>query len=287
MGKKKTVIKKIVKFPPLLTGILRVFFIVVICLNIGATIYLVNSSIKLNQQLESIENTIIDTVKSNTNDELIAIYKDIDDKTSSSIDRIIAIVGIFAGMITLFGVILAFRAPNDLEKNIKNVKALAEEAKESAVDAKYFSAILDATTNDFNGAPTLNDKISSISKIINKYPDKPVAYNYRGIYYLTLAEQEEAYEKEKHLDLALEDFNTALILDDEKSYLYNNIGNVYYIKFELAKIEQNHNKEILYLEKVLEYNKKILKIVPDDQDAKDNIEIIQEKLADLLATTPA
>jgi tetratricopeptide (TPR) repeat protein len=261
------------------SGILSTFFIVVICLNVVATIYLIDSTKKLNQELVSIKSTIINTTESNTNDELIAIYKDIDEKTSISIDRIITIVAIFAGMVTLFGVVLAFRAPHDLEKSIETVKGLAEEAQEAAIDAKYFSEIIEAMIIDFNGSPTLRDKINNLDGVIDKYSNNADAYRYRGVYYGLFAHQTTDYDKKKEYhELALSDFKSAIRLGNNKSKLLDYIGNLYSNQGDYSRAIKNYNKALKIDEKNYSayYNRANANLCLFDDE--NNIEIKRELL---------
>lgn len=246
LNSKKIIIKKQIVFSKQFNTFTSVFFVALICLNFFGLLYLIDtvSSIKsntinLNKRIEKVEND--NSYFNDSEEEINNYYRELSNKTDEAIDRILTIVGLLAAVVTFFGILLAFKAPKDLEKKIDENKALLVRAEKAAEDAKYQTEIIEALSVDYSGEITNRKRLEQISKIIKKCPDKAGAYMQRAFLYNKIAKES---HKKEYLHLAISDFEVAHKLDvDEYSY-YNDMGVVY------SKLGE-YDKSIKYFTKAI------------------------------------
>lgn len=131
---KKIIIKKQISFSKNFSFYASLFFIALICLNFVGVLYLIDtvSSIKSNisslgKRIERVENT--NSHLNDLDEEMNNYYRELSNKTDEAIDRILTIVGLLAAVVTFFGILLAFKAPRDIEKRIEENKTLLVKAK--------------------------------------------------------------------------------------------------------------------------------------------------------------
>jgi tetratricopeptide (TPR) repeat protein len=294
--------------------LITTFLIVVICLNFGLTIFLFVNYFKTNNELQTLENKItINKVTQNYTDEtLLAYYRELSDKADVGLDRVIAVSAMILGVTTLFGGLMAFRAPKDFDKKINLVENLATEtkinadkakcdfelkimeveqkaieAKNGADDAKYFSELIEILTNDFDDEVPIEFKINELSKAIIKYPNRADTYRHRGVCYYSIAVKAtnirpyDLNKIENNLKLSIADFDTAIKLDNKHFNAYNSRGVSYSY---LAQINTNRIEKHDLLIKSMDDFRKALIIDPNHLVAKKNLEIAREFLDELLAT---
>jgi tetratricopeptide (TPR) repeat protein len=159
----------------------------------------------------------------------IKYYKELSDKTDDAISRILTAVGIIAGVIGLFTVFMAFRAPHDIDNRIEELKDELKSAQEAAEESKYQAKIASALTEE-----TTRTRIAELTEVIKEFPNKPNAYNLRGNCKMSL----EQYEN------AIVDYEIALKLGIQDSVFYTNMATAYYYKKEYTKAIYYSNKSI-------------------------------------------
>lgn len=139
--------------------------------------------------------------------EFIDYYRDINAKMDQSIDRIITVVEITVTTILVFGFLLAYRAPRDVERELDRLRSETENAKESASEARY-QALIGMAANE----KSAHNRIERLSDLITRYPEKPSAYVARGV----------AYSEMHEYDRAIRDYEDAFTRgQDEGAYLNN------------------------------------------------------------------
>lgn len=144
--------------------------------------------------------------------EYLDYYRDINAKMDQSIDRIIEIVGIATAVVSLFGILLAFRAPNDIERELEKLHGETGSASESANEARY-QALISMAENESQ----THERISEYDRIIAEFPGKSSAYMARGI----------AYGRMGEYDRAIADFENALKRGASRDAYLNNVALVH------------------------------------------------------------
>ncbi len=128
--------------------------VVLIAANAVATILIFDNLVALKNEIRHVEEKVdsleTETVRESTLSEkkLMEFYKEIDEKSSEMIDRLLTIVGIIGGVVTFFSLLLVFKAPHDIDKRIDKLNSLLDETKSSAEEAKYQAAISAALARD-------------------------------------------------------------------------------------------------------------------------------------------
>lgn len=247
----KIIIKKRISFSKKFSSYATIFFIIIICFNFIGLLYsidtitgLKNEISKLDERIEIIEDNNSNLYFENTDNDINNYYRELSDKTDDAIDRILTIVGVLATIITVFGVLLAFKAPRDIEKRMEENNALLNKAEKAAEEAKYQSEIIEALNIDYDGKLTNPKRIQQISKVIKKYPERPEAYMHRGFLYDQMAQKTYGAKKKVFLNLAISDYEIARNLDIDMSSYYNDMGVVY------SRLHE-YNKAISYYSKAI------------------------------------
>ncbi len=111
--------------------------------------------------------------------------------------RLVTIVGLLATVYTVFGALIVFKAPKDIDTRMKELEGLFSQANDAAEDAKYQAEIVEAVLNNYNGEMTNYDKVRRITTIIEKYPNKPDAYYQRAFIYDNMGKYDEAIQDYK------------------------------------------------------------------------------------------
>ncbi len=125
----------------------------------------------LNSKIDMILNSVRQNNLSVKNSEisLQPYYSAISDKMDNTISEIITLVTIIMGISTASGLILAFKAPRDIENEINNAKSVALEAKQAANEAILAAASAKAAAEDLNilvenSSIELNEKVQAAEK---------------------------------------------------------------------------------------------------------------------------
>ncbi len=174
------------KMKKVLPNWIVVFFVILIASITVSLIFLYDFCAAIKNDVSGVKDTLFgiqanqETVERDIVEE--NIYKDIDDKMESAISRLLTIVGITTGVFTFFSLLLAFKAPHDIDKRIDELKVmvndvakLSEERSKLVEEAKYQALISSAMAKEHS-----YDRIKKLNAIITKFPDRPDAYMERG-----------------------------------------------------------------------------------------------------------
>lgn len=241
-----------------------VFFVVLIAFNTILGILCIDRLKVMNNKIESMRKEITQIEVAGVREEtlseekIVEFYQEMNDRTNEAIDRILTMVGIVAGIVTFFSLLLAFKAPHDIDKRIDNLDSMLNEIKIVGEEAKYQAHI--------SGALAKGNKYQTIKKlteIIRKYPEKPDAYLMRGF----------MYDELKKYDLAISEYETAKKFDCDMSSYYNSMGVAYSNK-------GNQNKAIDFYTKAISCDPTDASFYCNRACAYDDIDELEKALAD-------
>lgn len=252
------------KVKQLLSTSLIVFFIVLIAVNAVATVLLLDNVIALKNEVRRLEEKVnsfeTDAAQESTLSEqkLVEFYQEIDDKSNEMIDRLLTMVGIIGGAVTFFSLLIAFKAPHDIDKRIDKLDSLLDETRMSAEEAKYQAEISAAIARDDK-----YESIQELTSVISRYPEKIEAYLARG----------SMYDDFKQYDAAISDYEIAKKLGCDLSIYYNNMAVAY-------RNKGDHKKAIKYYSKAIELDKENAAYYCNRACAYDDIDQYEEALKD-------
>jgi len=183
---------------------------------------------------------------------IVQYYQELSDKTDAAINKILIVVGTFASIITIFGVVLAFRAPKEIESKMNELNSKMKEAIDAADNAKYQAEILDALNVNntvYTGEITDSIRLHQITSVIRKHPNKYDAYAQRAFIQIRMSEREELLENKQHelLWRVISDLEIARGLGQSIDENYSAIG------FAYDRLEW-HDKAINFYTKAINYN---------------------------------
>ncbi len=197
--------------------IMTSFSVIIIIAFIVGMCFFANIIFTMKQEIKSIQSSLDDYMNnlSISND---TVYYDsyiaLSEKAEAEMSRLVSVVGIIAAVYTIFGALIVFKAPHEIDKRIGKLDSIISNTSDSAQEARYQVEIIDAVANDFNGEMTNYDKLCNMSKVIDKYPAKPDAYMERGFIYDNMGKYDEA----------ISDYKFALKKGFDKSSCYGDIG---------------------------------------------------------------
>lgn len=237
-GRYRVIIRKEIRFPKRVSTYITVFFVIVISLSFFGMVYEAEHLRSVDNRLSALSENIDQVSSQITSSEsddrsndyenrYTEMYTSLSDRADEAINQVLEVVSLLAGLITLLGVLLAFKAPSDLEKKIDDVKAMTIETRKSMEEARYQAAIVDALAIEYNGQSTSRKKLDKINKVIKKYPNKDDAYLIRGYIYDNMATQSNNRNSERYLRLAIVDYEIAYNLGADEFKYCNNMGIAY------------------------------------------------------------
>lgn len=121
------------------------------------------------------------------NDVELQFYRELSNKADTTIAQIYTAVGVALTVFSLFGVLIAFKAPNDLQKQMSILQQDLEKAKNYAANSELNSKLVQAHIED-----STTEQIEIYTGIISQYPNNPKAYLQRGYAFLKAAEPDKA-----------------------------------------------------------------------------------------------
>lgn len=163
----------------------------------------------------------------------------IQNKADNSFNQLITIVGIFASIITLLGVLITFKAPKDIEKDIENLRQLTDANHKLVEEQEYMLQVYDAAKEK-----TMYHRIKELTKIIDKHPDKWKAYLYRGT---------EFYNNKKY-DEAIKDFKHAKMLGCNEDIYLNNMAISISNRYKVTENKMDRDLALSYISKAININ---------------------------------
>lgn len=252
----------------LLTALLTILSVLLIV----GLVFLANHVIVLQKEINSIKSLLSNTraheATSIHEDNYYSSYIKLSEKADQEMERLVSTVGILATVYTIFGALIVFKAPHEIDKRIEKIDSLISDVKDSAIEATYQAAIIEAVVNDYNGKPTNYDKLCRLSKVIDKYPDRPDAYMQRGFVYDNMGRYDDAitdykiglkngankssyynavaiaYNKKRNYKKAISFYTKAIELDNDDASQYANRGSCYDDMHEYEKALVDYHKAI-------------------------------------------
>lgn len=209
------------KTSSLLRSLLTALLAILSVLLVAGMVFLANHVIILRKEINSINSLLSNTEAHETvsiyEDDYYSSYIKLSEKAEQEMDRLVSTVGILATIYTIFGALIVFKAPHEIDKRIEKIDSLISDVKDSAMEASYQAAIVEAVVNEYNGKLTNYDKLRRLSQVIDKYPDRPDAYMERGF----------IYDNMGRYDDAITDYKIGLKNGANKSSYYNAMGVAY------------------------------------------------------------
>lgn len=144
----------------------------------------------------------------------LATYVEISDKANAEMDRLVSIVSILATAYTVFGALIVFKAPRDIDERLASLDRCVDDAKHAAEEAEYQARINEVTLNKYNGEQTAYDRIKGLSKIIEEYPDRVSAYLVRAF----------VYDDIRKYDAAISDYSIVLKIQKDNASALNGMA---------------------------------------------------------------
>lgn len=169
-----------------------------------------------------------------TADSDVGAYVEISDKADAEMDRLVSIVGILATAYTVFGALIVFKAPRDIDKRLASLDHCIDDAKQAAEEAGYQAKINEVTLNTYNGEQTAYDKIKGLSQIIEEYPDRVSAYLVRAF----------VYDSIRKYDAAISDYSIVLKIQKDNASALNGMAIAYSKKGNHKKAIKLYTKAI-------------------------------------------
>ena len=134
----------------------------------------------------------------------------ITNRSDAALNQIISIVGIFASIITIMGILITFKAPKDIEDKISELHKMLLKSQRIEDEQQYLLLISNALNEK-----TIYHRIKHLTNVINKYPNRWQAYLYRG----------NEYHDKGNYDSAINDYKLSKNFgcDDETYYNFISI----------------------------------------------------------------
>lgn len=164
----------------------------------------------------------------------VSKYVEISDKADAEMDRLVSIVGILATAYTVFGALIVFKAPRDIDERLVSLDRGIDDAKHAAEEAEYQARIINVTLNKYNGEQTSYDRIKGLSQIIEEYPDRVSAYLVRAF----------EYDDIRKYDAAINDYSIVLKIQKDNASALNGMAVAYSKKSEHKKAIKLYSKAI-------------------------------------------
>ena len=154
-------------------------------------------------------------------------YDMIDQKSDAALNKVVAIIGVLVTVFTLFGGLIAFKAPNDVEQKLRELEEQLTDIKMITEKSKVSLAILDS-----NNRSNPIERILFLSSFINDYAGKEDQLS--DVYYTRGSIHDDIKEYEK----ARVDYIKAHKLGLDDLTFYNAMG-VLYNKMLLSEEESS------------------------------------------------
>ena len=230
----KICISKSIEFRSRLMPFMYIFITICIAISLLCGMYSVSEIISLKSKVSIINHQYDSIIAADENSldyqneaKEISYYRELSEKTDVAIDRILTIVGLIAAIVSFFGLLLSFRAPQNIKNQIDDARMIGENAKESADNAKYQLEIFLAISFDSNNDDSDVSRVQKLTRIITAYPGKPDAYIMRARIQERIGQrlvQQDSERSEDCFRMAISDYSIAMSLGANEGDCNNNIG---------------------------------------------------------------
>ncbi len=233
--------------------------IISLCISVVAIIYMMQNSLSIDtlaQKLNNYTELLEQDNNSHKADAYLDFCESINSRVDSAITELLTIVGIFASIITILGVLLTFKAPKDIEKQITELRDLFDKTNNIVEEQEYLLMITDAVKEK-----TTYHRIRSLTNIITKHPNRWQAYLYRG----------SEYDDKKDYDKAIKDYTAAKEYGCDIEIYYNNMSIALSNRYKLTKNYSDQKQAVVLISKAIELN-------PEDASYYNNRGSIYEEM---------
>lgn len=190
-----------------------------------------------------LENYIVTNNESNNevlkSNAYIEFCEAINNRADTAFNELITIVGIFASVMTLLGVLITFKAPKDLENEISELRELMHKTHNIVSEQEYLLSISDALKEK-----TIYHRIKALTIVINKHPDKWQAYLYRG----------GEYSVKKKYDKAISDYKLAKSFGCDEEIYCNNMSIALCERYNVSKQKSDYDQALTFISKAININ---------------------------------
>lgn len=239
MKNKKISVKKTSKWKSIFIVLIC---IISLCISVTSFVLMMNNrtsidtiSQKVDSYTDLLDNND-DKIESNA---YVEFCESVNSRLDSAITVLLSIVGIFASIITILGVLITFKAPKDMEKDIAELRELFEKTNDIMEEQEYLLQITDAVKEK-----TIYHRIKSLSNIIIKYPNRWQAYLYRG----------SEYDDKKEYDKAIKDYKASKEYGCEDEVYYNNMSIALSNRYKITNNEADQKQALELISKAIDIN---------------------------------
>lgn len=204
---------------------------------------------------------------SNASIDLSHFYDALDEKADAAINKVVAVVGILTTVITLFGGLIVFKAPNDVEEKLNKIenefeekfKKIEEELEKS--NANIEQSNTKSTILDVHSISDKKEQITILTKYIRTYKGKE---QYLGEIYF---ERGSLYDETNQYSEAETDYMYAKKLGFDEDQCFNALGILY--NNRLLKEKNPNERQKLF--KKAEFYYENAKNMTTDLEYKSNV----------------
>lgn len=222
-------------------------FIVIVCMislcfSVTTFIIMLHNHSNINTIFQKLDNYSELLQKDEDNyksDAYIEFCESVNSRMDNAVTELITIVGVFASIMTILGVLITFKAPKDIEKDIVELKGLFEKTNDIIEEQEYLLMITDAVKEK-----TTYHRIRSLTQIITNYPSRWQAYLYRG----------SEYDDKKEYDKAIKDYKMSKEYGCDDEIYYNNISIALSKRYKVTKNKIDQEQAIQYISKAIDIN---------------------------------
>lgn len=216
--------------------------VISLCFSVTSFIIMLQNRLNMNTVSQKLDN-YSELIQKDDNYYKSNAYVDFCDSVNTRMDtavtELITIVGVFSSIMTILGVLITFKAPKDIEKEIIELRQLFKKTNDILEEQEYLLMISDAVKEK-----TTYHRIRSLTQIVTKYPNRWQAYLYRG----------SEYDDKKDYDKAIKDYKMSKEYGCDDEIYYNNISIALSNRFKITKNKTDQEQAINYISKAIKIN---------------------------------
>lgn len=242
----------------------KIIFLCILCvISLTTSIFtLIRANLQYNEIIDikqKIEDCTTENNLSIDSNAYIEFCDKITNRSDAALSQLISIVGIFASVITILGILITFKAPKDIEDKISELHNMLIKSQKIEEEQQYLLLISNALNEK-----TIYHRIKHLTDVINSYPNKWQAYLYRG----------NEYHEKGNYDNAINDYKLAKNFGCDDEIYYNSISMT-------LSARATKTKNITDLEQAKKYITKAIESKPENPEYYNNRGNIYFEMSDL------
>lgn len=240
------------------------FIVVVVCILGASVIYLLQQTLSIDNDIDLVKQQISSILQVVHGSDLNAVeatqdyFNMIDSKINSAVDQLFVIAGLPLAIFTIYSAFLAFRAPKDIENQLKELRQELDSARQinfelnkqneqKVSEAEFQRKLLDAT---YRNKPYV--KIEQLNNLADEYPDRWEIYAELGFVYDDLKEYDKAIS---NYELAYKNGWRGRLYNNAMAVAFSNKGdNQKAIELFSLAIDEESNDSDLYVNRAVSYS---------------------------------